>query len=50
MHNAISFVHRTDFSCFNDCMECIFIEITGTDVGSNGNILLDYCIDPQVKV
>ena len=40
MHNAISFVHRTDFSCFNDCMECIFIEITGTDVGSNGNILV----------
>ena len=37
VHNAISFVHRTDFSCFNDCMECIFIEITGTDVGSNGN-------------
>ena len=45
MHNAISFVHRTDFSCFNDCMECIFIEITGTDVGSNGKYLLDYCID-----
>ena len=46
VHNAISFVHRTDFSCFNDCMECIFIEITGTDVGSNGNILVGLLYRP----
>ena len=46
MHNAISFVHSTDFSCFNDCMECIFIEITGTDVGSNGNILVGLLYRP----
>ena len=49
MHNDISFVHRTDFGCFNDCMECIFIEITGTDVGSNGNILVGLLYRPQVK-
>ena len=45
-HNAITFIHRTDFSCFNDCIECIFIEITGTDVGSNGNILVGLLYRP----
>ena len=49
MHNAISFVHKTDFSYFNDCMECIFIEITGTDVSSNGNIRVGLLYRPQVK-
>ena len=33
-------------SCFNDCMECIFIDITGTDVGSNGNILVGLLYRP----
>ena len=27
-------------------MECIFIEITGTDVGSNGNILVGLLYRP----
>ena len=49
MRNAISFVHITYFSCFNDCMECIFIEITGTDVGSNGNILVGLLYRPPSK-
>ena len=28
------------------CMECIFIEITGADVGSNGNILVGLLYRP----